>query len=270
MSWGGQGAQQEWLLPTAIEEAAAAIAPLETEWDQDKLSKKLKEYFNKGAKNINFKGRRGLAELINEYADNALGSLFAGLGDREWLFTGQADFLLCMDAGIKDLFPGNVLRPVPQLDFEQMVLASYERAFEEQRFGPILSEAVPQVVTGPKIKKKVWNCCDAGRKEAVNSGSTDIEEFTQVWINSSIANLSEASQGSPESTMTPELAVKLFVTLLEGSGLPLQMVADGTAPPVHLVEEAIASAYQEHTKLEDAGDWEPPKKKQKGAFSLWG
>merc|ERR1719356_969645 len=176
MSWG------ESMLATAIPETVAALAELEKEWDADKLSQKLKEYFNKASKNLSFRGK-ALPDLINEYADNVMGSIFASLGDREWLHSGQADFLLCVDAGIKDNFPGHLLRNVQQVDFEQMVLAAYDRAFDEQRFSPILSEAVPTVVSGPKIKKKVWNSVDQGRKDVVMSGTADIEEFTTTWIN---------------------------------------------------------------------------------------
>jgi hypothetical protein len=254
------------MLATAIPEAVAPLAEMETEWDADKLAKKLKEYFNKASKNLTFRGK-ALPDLVNEYADNAMGSIFAGLGDREWLYTGQADFLLLVDAGIKDTFPAYLLKGVQQLDFEQMVLAAYDRAFDEQRFCPILSEAVPAAVSGPKIKKKVWNAIDQGRKDAVMSGVTDIEEFTNTWINTSIAHLSEASQGSPEATMAPELAVKLFQTLLEGNALPLALTQEAVAP-VHLVEEAVSNAYTEHTVPEEAWASAPPAKKQK-AFSAW-
>jgi len=255
------------MLATAVPEAVATIAPLEKEWDEAKLEKKLKEYFYKASKQLTFRGR-GLPELINEYADNAMGSIFAGLGDRDWLYTGQADFLLCVDAGIKDTFPGHVLRGVEQLDFEQLVLAAYDRAFDEQRFCPILSEAVPTVVSGPKIKKKVWNSIDQGRKDSVMSGTSDIDEFTSTWINGSIAHLSEASQGHPEATMEPELAVKLFSMLLEGNALPLTLTQEGATAPVHLVEEAVAAAYAEHTVADEAEAAGPPAKRQK-AFSAW-
>jgi len=256
----------EIMLPTAIPEAVATLAEMEKEWNADKLYKKLNEYFNRASKSLNFRSN-GLPELINKYADNAMGSIFAGLGDREWLCTGQADFLLLVDAGIKDTFPAHLLKAVRQLDFEQMVLAAYDRAFEEQRFSHILSEAVLATVSGPKIKTKVWNSVDRGRKDAVMSGVTDIEEFTNTWINTSIAHLSEASQGSPEATMAPELAVKLFQALLEGNSLPLSLTQEAVAP-VHLVEEAVSNAYTEHTVPEEAWASAPPAKKQK-AFSAW-
>lgn len=261
----------EWLLPNAIAEVTQQLALVETEWDPEKLQNKLTEYFKKAAKNCNFKGRQGLDVLINEFADNALGSIFAGLGDREWLYTGQADFVLVLDAAIKDNFPAWMLKNIEQSEFEQLVLAAYDRAFEEQRFGPILSEIVPQIVSGPKTKKKVWNCADEGRKVAFQSGTISIEEFTTIWINSAIENLSIASQGAPEGTMEPELAVQMFVSLLEGGALPLSMMADGTAPPVHIVQETVANAYSQFTQGEE--EWQQPAAKKRkaayGSFSAW-
>lgn len=260
----------EWLLPGAIAEAIEQLLKLGVSIDQEKMQSKLNEYFRKAAKNCSFKGRPKLDVLINEFADNALGSIFAGLGDQEWLYTGQADFLLVLDAGIKDNFPAWMLKNVPQLEFEQMVLAAYERAFEEQRFGPILSEIVPQIVSGPKTKKKVWNCADEGRKVAMQSGTMSVEEFTSTWINSAIQNLSQATQGSPDSTMEPQDAVKMFVSLLEGGALPLSMMPDGTIPPVHIVEEAVTNAYTEHTQGEEEWPQQPAKKRKAyGSMSAW-
>ncbi|CAK0810293.1 unnamed protein product, partial [Prorocentrum cordatum] len=107
--------------------------------------------------------------------DNAMGSLFASMGDREWLYKGQADFVLLLDAGIKDSFPGQLLWTAEHHEFEQMVLTSYERAFDENRFGPALSETVKDKIQGPKSKKKVWNALDAGRKLALAEGTASLE-----------------------------------------------------------------------------------------------
>lgn len=274
MSWGANGGWQQsgdGMLASAIPEVAASIAPLETEWDAAKLEKKMREYFNKAAKNLQFRGRK-VADLVNEYADNVMGSIWAGLGDREWLYTGQADFLLCVDAGIKDHFPPLILRNVQQIDFEQMVLAAYDRAFDEQRFCPILSEAVPAVVSGPKTKKKVWNACDAGRKEVIAAGIDNADEFALQWISNTVAQLSQSSQGSPDATMTSDVCCKLFHTLLEGGALPMALTQDGGSV-VHLVDEAVTNAYAEHTVPEDAWESAPAAKKRKGAggpYSAWG
>jgi len=257
------------MLTAAVPEAVATIAPLEKEWDEAKLEKKLKEYFYKASKQLEF-SRRGLADMINEYADNAMGSIFAGLGDRDWLYTGQADLLLLLDAGVKDTFPAHLFKGVGLLEFEQLVLAAYDRAFDEQRFCPILSEAVPAMVSGPKIKKKVWNAIDQGRKDAVMASAADADEFTTLWINGAIARLSESSQGHPEATMEPDLAIKLFQMLLEGNALPLNLT-ESAASPLALVPEAVLAGYAEHTKPEEPAvaepavveEGQPPAKKQK-------
>jgi len=268
---GDWGSSRDGVLTTAIPEVVATIMPHESEWDEQKLEKKLREYFSKAAKHLQFRGK-SLPSLVNEYADNVMGSIFAGLGDREWLLTGQADFLLCVDAGIKDHFPSYMLRGVSQLDFEQLVLAAYDRAFDEQRFWPILSEQVPNFVSGPKIKKKVWNSVDFGRKDAVASGITTVDEFTQHWINRAVAQLSQSSYGSAEATIPMDACIKLFTALLEGGALPLSLTQEGAvAAPVHLVEEAVTAAYAEHSQPEE--EWEPAKKKAKkasgGQFSAW-
>jgi hypothetical protein len=273
MAWGEN-------LNAAIDETVQTLATMETDWDSEKLSKKLREYFNKGAKNMTF-NRRKLPDLIAEYTNNAMGSVFAGLGDREWLTSGQADFLMVIDAGIKDHFPAKLLANVEQLEFEQQVLAAYDQAFEENRFCPILSEAVPTVVSGPKIKKKVWNAVEAGRKAAQASGTEDVAEFTSTLVDNAIKDLSENSFGSPESTMTAEQAVKLFVTLLEAGALPLALQAANPQPPVHILEEAVTNAYAQHTIPEgqDVPAHMQPKKKQKhsdweeessGGSNVWG
>lgn len=234
---------------------------LEKDWDAPKLEKKLHEYFKKGPKNMSFKNT-GLEDLVNEYADNVMASIFAGLGDREWLYSGQVDFLLCVDAGIKDSFPGVMLRNVAQTDFEQMVLGAYERAFDEQRFCPLLTEAVTSSVQGPKAKKKVWNAIDESRKETVLAGHNEVADFTATWINHAVRLLSAASQGCPEATYEPASMAQLFQTLLESGALPTAMGVEQV--PLHVVEPSVDAAYIEHTAGEDEA-WEPAPKKMKAA-----
>lgn len=236
---------------TAVNEAVASIMEMEKEWEQNKLEKKLREYFNKAAKNLSF-GNRPLMDVINDYADNVFSSLFAGLGDREWLNTGQADFILVMDAGIKDNFPKHMVSKIPQAEFEQMVLAAHDRAFEEQRFGPLLTEAMTGIVQGPKTKRRVWNAVEQGRKDAA-SDSVNYEDFTAHWINRTIELLSEAMYGEPEACLDAESAVKLFRALVTGGALPLAMTQETGLPAEDwpLVEEAVTTAYITHTKLDD-------------------
>lgn len=248
----------------ALEEVVPQLMTMETEWDAEKLTSKLRGYFNKGAKNINFKNA-GIDHYINEFTDTVMSSVFAGLGDREWLYSGQGDLSGLFGPSMRDQFPRWLMKKVDEVEFESKVMASYERAFEEQRFGPILTEAVPAVADGPKSKKKVWNALYEGRQEAAKTGTQDVEEFTRTWINSAIKNLSENSLGQPESSLESACAVKLFVTVLEGGAIPLTMQAANPSPPISIVEEAVSSAYVEHTLPEDAPL--PVKKKPKYDWS---
>eukprot|EP00418_Pyrodinium_bahamense_P079298 CAMPEP_0179064610 /NCGR_PEP_ID=MMETSP0796-20121207/28035_1 /TAXON_ID=73915 /ORGANISM="Pyrodinium bahamense, Strain pbaha01" /LENGTH=301 /DNA_ID=CAMNT_0020761559 /DNA_START=51 /DNA_END=956 /DNA_ORIENTATION=- len=272
-SWGhgwATGAGQGELLWNAISETVAQLGHLETEWDSDKLEKKLREYMNKGAKNLNFRGKP-LKDVVNEYADNALSSIFAGLGDREWLYLGQVDFTYVLDAGCKDHIPPALLNTVSQEEFEQTVIQAYARAFEEQRFGPILTEAVSNAVSGPKIKKKVWNAMDAGRKQAVASEAGTLEDFVTCWINSSIWQLTEDTQGSPDSVLEAETAAGLFHAMLQAGAVPIYMTQQTGPPPAGwpLVDEMVASAYGASVDTTGQGmakggwAWAPPTKKMK-------
>lgn len=245
----------------AIQEVAAAIAPLETAWDVARLEKKLQEYFHKAGRHLEFRGR-SLPLLVNEYADSVMASIFTGLGDREWLYNGQADFLLCLDAGVRDNLPAYMMRGVRQPDFEQLVLAAYDRAFDEQRFYPLLCEAVPQITSGPKMKKKVWHAVDAGRKDAVASGIAEADEFVSQWIHSTVAHLATVTQGSPDDCLSRELCAKLFALLLEGRALPLAL---GGATLQHPVEEIVSDAYAEHTVWHTWACGAPAKRMRSGA-----
>lgn len=250
---------------------AHGLEGIETEWDTAKLEKKLKEYFNKGSKNMKFAGKT-LEASIDEYVDKVMSSVFSGLGERAWLQTQEGDMVLILDAGIKDTFPGSLFKNVTQDDFEAMVLASYDRAFDEQRFWPILSEAVNSNVSGPKIKKKVWNAVDAARKEASNAGLAAPDEFTAHWVARSVALLAASHQGGLEQCMEADKMVTFFQTLLETNGLPtFVMGEDGAAAPVNVLEEAVGAAYLEHGSPEEGeAEGAPAAKKQKGIFDAFG
>jgi len=239
------------LLWAAVEEAVKPILELEKSLDENKLQKQLRTYFNKAAKSLSFR-IKPVWQLVNEYADNVFGSLFASLGDREWLVTGQADFILVLDAGIKDNFPKYVLIDVPQEDFEQMVLAAHDRAFDEQRFGSTAMEAVHALVQGAKTRKRVWNAVEQGRKEAQSTAVTT-EDFAACWIDRAIALISEGLHGDPESCLTADAACELFHALMDSGGLPLTMTQEHGPPPSGwpLIDEAVQTAYITHTNFED-------------------
>jgi len=150
-SWGVQQNQDEELLWTAVYEAVQPIKHMEDELDESKLEKRIRDAFKKGAKGLNVNAR-SWPQAVEEFADGAMSSLFSSCGDKPWL--AHIDLLLCLDAGIRDNFPPQVMRNVPAAEFEQCVLAAYERAFEEQRTGPIMWEAVQAAVEGKKSRTK--------------------------------------------------------------------------------------------------------------------
>lgn len=258
------------LMNAAIEEKIVTeIAQLEVEWDATKLSERLRSYFVKASKAMQYR-KEGLKELVDQFTAAAMGSIFAGLGDREWFHTGQVDLVPVFDAAIKSFFPLWTLESADQLDFEAMVLSAHDRCFEEERFSIILSEAVPQVVSGPKIKKKVWGAVEAGRKDASDSGTEDCEDFMRNWITSAIAHLAESSNGHPEFVLKPDSAVKLFVLLTEGGGIPLAL--QGKGEPLKVVEAAVAAGFGDKVMNgeaeagdEAAEDAEPAAKKPRAA-----
>lgn len=268
--------------PCDIYEMVALVADslreVETQWDTLKLEKKLKEYFNKASKNIVFKGKK-LSAAIDEYVDNCMGSVFAGLGDREWLNSEVGDMTLLLDAGIKGNFPAGLFHGVSQDDFEAMVVKAYERSFDEQMFWPILTEAVSANVTGPKIKKKVWNAIDEARKETVKLGLGSADEFVSKWCINSVNALAVSTHGGLEGCLDAETCVRLFATLLETGGLPPGVaLGQGEAPPMHAVEEAISTVYLQHAPVEPdlaaalgmSGELgAPPAKRMKGTFDAF-
>jgi len=242
-----------------INETVATFAHLETEWDQEKLEKKINEYFNKASKGIDF--NRGLQEVLDEYAGNALSSMFASLGDREWLYGGGVDFSLVLMAGAKDAIPASLLNTVEQEVFEQMVMQAHAVRYEDQRFGPILSEAVGNHISGPKIKKKVWTAFDEGRKSAFASGAETLDDFTTAWINSTLTQLAQ-EWGDLTSFLEETVAVALFHALITANALPLSMVAENPPPEGYpLVDVLVAAVYA--AAADGTLPQPPPKKKQK-------
>ncbi|CAJ1371619.1 unnamed protein product [Effrenium voratum] len=114
-------------LSAAISEALEPVQHLEKDWDRSKLTKRIRDYFRKAGKSLDFREKSWLV-LVNEYADSVFSSIFQAIGDRPWL--DQVDFILVLDAGIKEFFPGHVTRDVPSEEFQQGVLAAHDRAFE--------------------------------------------------------------------------------------------------------------------------------------------
>mmetsp|Transcript_80301 Transcript_80301/g.236206 ORF Transcript_80301/g.236206 Transcript_80301/m.236206 type:complete len:369 (-) Transcript_80301:67-1173(-) len=255
---GGEPEQDE-LVWTAVSDLVISIEHLEQEYEAVKLERKLREYFKKAAKNLDF-WRKPWADVVGDYADAVYEMVFQGLGGRPWLMQGEADFLLVLDAGIKEHFPPALLTAVPRSAFEQTVLTANDRAFEEQRYLLLLDEVVRRVVDGQKSRKKLNTAGEAGRKEAAEygvdpNGSDEIEEFVVRWIDKTVARLSKECSGDPCWVMTEEMAVQFFTDLMEADAVPVALTK-AHAPPREgwsFVPLAVSRAYAANGSSQEAG-----------------
>ncbi|CAK0798718.1 unnamed protein product [Prorocentrum cordatum] len=269
-SWGGQqGGQDEELLWEAVSAAVKPILHMENELDESKLEKRIRDAFKKGAKGLSF-GARPWHALVEEYADSVMGSIFNSCGDKGWLL--HIDLLLCMDAGIKDHFPPQSLRGVPPADFEQCVLAAYEKAFEEQRVGPIIWDLVTASVEGPKSKKKVFNACEAAFKESRIPGGAypnGVQDFVAQFVDRSIALLAEETQGEPQWVLDPKDARAFFSALVDGGVVPFPLVQEHGPPPSGdpFLAWCVQEAYNRHAVNPDGSPFGSKGKGGKGGTS---
>ncbi|CAE8607604.1 unnamed protein product, partial [Polarella glacialis] len=208
--------EEEDLVWNAVSEALAPIASLETEWDTPKLEKRIKQYFRNASKNLEFHAKPWNL-LIEEYTDTVFASIFQALHDRSWL--NQVDFLMVFDAAIKELFPKHVLAHVPAPSFERCVLQAHDRAFEEQRFAPMLWEVLFTKLPDKSTKNRVYNAVEAARKEAAISGTSNggnpVEEFTSAWLGFSIQKLRAECGAMLESVLPPHVAAEIFHGLIQ-------------------------------------------------------
>eukprot|EP00811_Abedinium_folium_P019363 NODE_2830_length_2137_cov_7.953234.p1 GENE.NODE_2830_length_2137_cov_7.953234~~NODE_2830_length_2137_cov_7.953234.p1 ORF type:complete len:399 (-),score=99.49 NODE_2830_length_2137_cov_7.953234:810-2006(-) len=250
----------------AVHEALQPVAQGDT-WEIQKLERRIRNYFKNAIKGMEF-GRRPWQELINEYADSVFSSIFQALSDRRWL--SQADFLLTLDAAVKEFFPKRIFENVPQHEFERTVLHAHDRAFEEQRCGPVIWDVLTRFVQDdPKSQKKLYNAAEAGRKAALTlpgaASANRMEDFMRQWIETTLSKLSTNTQGDLASIMSEAAAVQFFNALIEGGSCPLGLVAELGLPPkgwpfiATLVHEAYGRAAQE------AAAWNVPTKAQRKA-----
>lgn len=252
---------EEELLWNAVDEALKPILLVEYNLESLKLEKRLRDYFRKPVKTLNFDKTPWL-ELLNTYADAVFSGIFGGLGDKEWL--QQIDFLLCLDSAVKDNFPKHVLQHVPQMEFEKAVLAAHDRAYEEQRIFPILWKIVQQMVDGPKAKKKVYNSIEEGWKVAflgeVAYYQNPAQNFVGTWIDSTINLLSGVSQQEPQWVLDPELAAQVFNRALAEGAMPYTITSLHGSPPQgwRFVTHCLYEAYEAHSVAPEAP---APKKK---------
>eukprot|EP00927_Polykrikos_kofoidii_P071595 TRINITY_DN67855_c0_g1_i1.p1 TRINITY_DN67855_c0_g1~~TRINITY_DN67855_c0_g1_i1.p1 ORF type:complete len:371 (+),score=68.19 TRINITY_DN67855_c0_g1_i1:82-1194(+) len=224
------------LIWKAVEKALGQSLHLE-----GKVEKKIRNYFRKAAKGLEF-GRRPWKQLINDYADNALGALFTTFGDQPWL--EDVDFLLVLDAGIKDNFPKAELANIPRLVFEKTVLEAYERAFDEQRTLPIVWETIKASVSGQQSQKKLYNAIEHGRKMAtVAARNGSEEEFLRRWIDASIDQLAVHCDGDPAWMLSLQEAIGLFHSLIRAGSLPRCLVEGDPQLRASFASRAVEEAY---------------------------
>lgn len=239
------GGDEDHLTP-AVSDALTPVAHLEQEWDVSKLEKRIRQYFRNGAKGLEF-GSKPWSELLEEYADKVFASIFQALSDRHWL--SQADFLLVLDAGVKETFPAHVLNGVPQHIFERTVLNANDRAFEEQRYLPLLWETIQAMLQGPKIRKKAYEAFEEGRKKSAgftgDEAGSPIATFLQAWIHNTVAHLAASSNGMPDSIIDPPTCSHLFHALIGNGALPLPLVAEQGMPPPGwpFIDQVIGQAF---------------------------
>jgi len=246
----GQGDDLLW---NAIAEAVIPIASREHKWNSNKLEKKIRDFFRKGIKGLEFE-KKPWHQLVNDYADSVFSMLFTSLGDRDWLL--EADFLLVLDAGIKETFPSKIIAQVPQQLFEGMVLAAHDRAIEEQRYLPKLWDACQVLIHGEKTRKKVFTAIDLARKEAASCphgakmGSNEADDFTGRWIDRTMAALSQSSEGEPEWLLPENTALQLFRSVIEAGALPLGLGQLTGTPSTSLpfVDKMVHQAYLVHCR----------------------
>lgn len=228
------------------------VGQSETEWDRPKMEKQLRQYYIKAAKNIVFKNKP-LETLINDYADNVAAAIFGGLGNTRWLQNDQdkGTMVLLLDAAIKDIFPGGLFKDIEQPQFEALVMAAYERSFDQQRFWPILTETIADFVSGPRIKKKVYNAIESGRKAAMETGTSSAEVFVFSWCTKTVESLAAACQQGPQEALEPERMAHLFLSMLASGALPASAkLKEGESPPTTTVEESIMRAYLPYAPTE--------------------
>lgn len=243
MSW------DDGLLWNAVSEAVAPIAQLETQLEPNKLEKKIRDYFSKAAKGLDFNNKHW-TELIDDYADKAYSAIFCGLWDKEWL--NQADFLMCVDAGVKDHFPPKVLEQIDsQAAFEQTVLAASDRAFDEQRFWTFRWETVQRIVQGKTTQKRVREALDAARAEAYQAVSSaygqdgKVKQFLEIWIRNTLLTYRQAA--GDFSSLEVHVAVELFHSLIQEGGLPLWLAEEEGVPQDNdpWVKQMVEGVFEE-------------------------
>jgi len=197
---------------------------------------------------------RSLKEGIEKYAGTFVERLFIKFGDADWLWAaGQINLIVALvDAGIKDLFPADLLWTTEQKEFECMVIRTCTQHVDRKRIEYAVNRAIHSVLSanqrrasGKKASKKdaIWTAVYGGWEKALALGTSDREKFVSTWISSCDASALKLLLDSSQAT-------RLFQTLLDACGLPVA-IAPG---PVDGLEESVRAAY---------GEGEPPEKRRR-------
>merc|ERR1711982_301330 len=128
------------------------------------LQKKICEYFSKACKTMAF-SVKPLEECCREYADKVYGSLWTGLGDRDWL--EQVDWTPCVHAAIQENFPPQMLQQEPPHIFQQTVLGACERANDGWKYYTYRWDVIQKIVSSKAAQKKARDALDYAREEVV-------------------------------------------------------------------------------------------------------
>jgi len=231
----------------AVTDALAGVSSLEP--NGERLEWRIVQYFRRAYKGISF-GEKTCPDLINEYADKVFNLLFQALSDCEWLM--KTDFVLVLDVAIKESFPSKVLDQLSGEEFERVVLAAHDRAFEEARFLPKCWELVQNLVPREgRSCRKVYDAMDHGRKVAGQLSFHDddpnlVKEFVSKWADHAIWHL--AQHCDPFLVLPEEAAVQLFHSVIEAGTLPVPLVTVHGQPPVPwpFIDYAVQAAFTAH------------------------
>lgn len=159
----------------------------------------------------------------------------------------QVDFLMVVDAGVKELFPPYILQHVPQVVFEQQVLSAHDRAFEEQRFAPMLWDTLFERIEDKQQKTRIYNAMEAARKEAatVTGEGNPVEDFVKAWVACSLREVQSQCGNLPlDQALPSDLCRDIFHALFEAGALPLPLTQEGQPPDgLIMIDQAIEDGY---------------------------
>merc|ERR1712048_736680 len=149
-------------LQKAVADVIAQIAPVEKQWNGEKLQQRFTAYLSKAVKNMKFQAHACDA-LIKEYALNFFGSLWSGCGDRNWI--QQTDFTPVLCAAVKAYFPPDSTAKIAQelhTNYEAVVGYASQSASDFNRYDACRWEVVRSIIPAKPTQKKVSNALDHG------------------------------------------------------------------------------------------------------------